>query len=71
MPHENDIVNDFTLQRQCPSSASSQNRCLVMLVWHSLLKSGGVHDKLHIPVRTGGIFYVPLHRHQIEGTDGF
>ena len=33
---------------------------------------GGVHDKLHIPVRTGGIFYFPWqwHRHQIEQTDG-
>ena len=26
--------------------------------------------QLHIPVRTGGIFYLPWHRHQIEGTDG-
>ena len=26
---------------------------------------------LHIPVRTGGIFYFPWHRHQIEGTNGF
>ena len=33
---------------------------------------GGVHDRqLHIPVRTGGVFYFPWHRHQIEGTDGF
>ena len=31
---------------------------------------GGVHQ-LHIPVRTGGVFYFPWHRHQIEGTDGF
>ena len=23
------------------------------------------------PVRTGGIFYFPWHRHQIEGTNGF
>ena len=23
------------------------------------------------PVQTGGIFYFPWHRHQIEGTDGF
>ena len=37
----------------------------------SFSKSGGVHDKLHIPVQTGGIFYFPWHRHQIEGTDGF
>ena len=29
--------------------------------------------QLHIPVRTGRIFYFPWHshRHQIEGTDGF
>ena len=37
---------------------------------------GGVHcprqcGQLHIPVRTGGIFYFPWHRHQIEGTNGF
>ena len=30
----------------------------------------GVHE-LHIPVRTGGIFYFPWHRHQIKGTNGF
>ena len=23
------------------------------------------------PVQTGGIFYFPWHRHQVEGTDGF
>ena len=23
------------------------------------------------PVQTGGIFYFPWHRHQIEGTNGF
>ena len=27
--------------------------------------------QLHIPVRTGGIFYFPWHRHRIEGTNGF
>ena len=33
---------------------------------------GGVQDSYtRIPVRTGGIFYLPWHRHQIEGTDGF
>ena len=26
--------------------------------------------QLHIPVRTGGMFYFPWHRHQIEGTNG-
>ena len=31
---------------------------------------GGVHDSYTL-VRTGGIFYFPWHRHQIEGTDGF
>ena len=39
--------------------------------------SGGVWSglwsprQLHIPVQTGGVFYFPWHRHQIEGTDGF
>ena len=34
--------------------------------------SDGVHDSYIImPVRTGGIFYFPWHRHKIEGTDGF
>ena len=29
--------------------------------------SGGVHDRtLHIPVRTGGIFYFPWHRHHMD-----
>ena len=32
---------------------------------------GGVHDKLHIPVRTGGVFYLSWHRHQIEGPSAF
>ena len=37
--------------------------------------SGGFRGKwspqqLHIPVRTGGIFYFPWHRHHIEGTNG-
>ena len=36
----------------------------------SFSKSDVVHDKLHIPLRTGGMFYFPWHRHQIEGTDG-
>ena len=27
--------------------------------------------QLHIPVRTGGIFSFPCHRHQIEGTTAF
>ena len=31
----------------------------------------GVHDRLHVPVRTGGIFYFHWHIHQIEGTNGF
>ena len=26
---------------------------------------------VYIPVRTGGIFYFPWHRHQVEGTDGY
>ena len=30
---------------------------------------GGVHDSYIFPVRTGGIFYFPWHRHQVEGTD--
>ena len=39
--------------------------------------SGGVWSglwsprQLHIPMQTGGVFYFPWHRHQIEGTDGF
>ena len=28
----------------------------------------GIHDKFTFPVQTGGIFYFPWHRHQIEGT---
>ena len=28
-------------------------------------------EVVHIPVRTGGIFYFPWHIHQIEGTNGF
>ena len=28
----------------------------------------GVHDSYTFPVQTGGIFYFPWHRHQIEGT---
>ena len=39
-------------------------RVVLLLEWWS-------PPQLHIPVRTGGIFYFPWHRHQIEGTDGF
>ena len=31
---------------------------------------GGVHDSYTFP-QTGGIFYFPWQRHQIEGTNGF
>ena len=36
-----------------------------------LLECSWSPRQLHIPVRTGGIFYFPWHRHQIEGTDTF
>ena len=34
-------------------------------------EGGGVHDSYTFPVQTGGNFYIPWHRHHIEGTDGF
>ncbi len=42
-----------------------------MSQWPNSLSGMWSPRQLHIPVRTGGIFYFPWHIHQIEGTDGF
>ena len=51
------------------TSCSQDNTQSISSVVHddagSLRGGGGVHDMLHIPVRTGGIFLLPLaSRHQ-------
>ena len=44
---------------------------IVMFIQRTLFILRRPKHLLHIPVRTGGIFFFPWHRHQIEGTDRF
>ena len=54
------------------SSSSSSVEGSVLTHSVGQARKGGVaHDSYIIPVQTGGIFYLPWHRHQLEGTDVF
>ena len=59
----------FFFFRYCEhSNFSIINRVIDRVVF---LWEWWIPRQLHIPVQTGGFFYFPCHRHQIEGADGF
>ena len=61
--------------RKCRSRASISRLVCLVILSSSWTVSSWSHSPLvvleHNPVQTGGIFYFPWHRHQIEGTGGF